>query len=256
MTNAELTAAVAKALPFLAGLEVFAVAICIYLLHRNRKCDARDHRTSQADLLNLPRLTPTESVYDQEENWLRILMAELRARGVHGFTNESDSSKDDELEEDVVEDSSEQRELVSVLDATGRPPRAATNSIVRSIWKDTPSRGWPREGGQFEFKHLPTGSVVTLKRSNADTWVAFAALPRTPGVRKLNLPKSFNQQYVADWNREWTFSKIPKNKPKQAIDAAKRWFLAALGGEVEVTDGALTPTRNKERDYFGPRSRS
>jgi len=253
--HAELVDVVSKTLPVLAGLVLVTVALSIYLLYRNWKCDARERRGAQTDHLHVPRRPSVDSIYDLEERWLRVLMADLQARGIHDFTDESDSSTADDTEEDVAPDSPEQRELTSVLDATGLSPPGGKNAIARSIWKDTPLRGWPRKGGQFEFKHLPTGSVVVLTRSNVESWVAFAGLPRTPGVRDLRFPETFKHQYMSDWVRAWSFSEVPTNKPREAIDVAKRWLLAALSGEIEVTEGALTPTRNKERDFFGPRGR-
>lgn len=254
MMHAELVDLVSKALPVLTGLAFVTIALSIYLLYRNWKCDAGERGDARTGHLHVPMRPSVESSYDREENWLRVLMADLQARGIHDFTDESDSSTDDETEEDVAPDSPEQRELTSVLDATGLSPPGGKNAIARSIWKDTPLRGWPRRGGQFEFKHLPTGSVVVLTRSNVEGWVAFAGLPRTSGVRELRFPETFKHQYMSDWVGAWSFSEVPTNKPREAIDVAKRWLLAALSGEIEVTEGALTPTRNKERDYFGPRT--
>ena len=126
---------------------------------------------------------------------------------------------------------------------------ALNHGMVLGLVEANPCRG-VRRNREHARKRL-------VQIAEFDALLAFAkAKGGFTGVRKFILPQTFQQQYLADWNREWSFSTVPKNKPRGAIDAAKRWFLAALSGKVEVTEGALTPIRNKERDFFGPRSRS
>lgn len=249
-----MTALVARALPFLFGLAAVALGLCVYLQIRSWWYDARARQEVRLRNPCTPKLTLVGSLYDEEEHWLRVLKADLQERGIHAFTSKSAPSTEDAAADMAALDSPEQRELTSILDSTGLAPPDAMKVIGSPIWKDMPRRGWPREGGQFEFKHLPTGSTVVLTRSNGCSWIAFATLPRTPGVQNLRLPTTFKKQYSADWVGGWCFSKIPKSQPREAVEVAKRWLLAALSGEIEVTEGALTPTRNKERDFFGPRS--
>jgi hypothetical protein len=181
-------------------------------------------------------------------------MADLQERGIHAFTTRSDSSTDDAAGKLAAGDLPEQCELASILDSTGSAPPIATKVVQRTIWKDMPRRGWPKEGGQFEFKHLPTGTTAVLTRSNEWGWTVFATLPRTPGVKSLKLPQAFKQQYAADWVGGCSYARIQRSQTREAVEFAKQWLLGALNGDIEVTQGALTPTRNKERDYFGRRS--
>ena len=254
MTRIEMAVLIARALPFLFGLAVVTLGLCVFLQVRSWWYEARERQEAQSPYPRVPTHSLAVSQYDEEEHWLRVLKAELQERGIHAFTSKSDSSTDEVATDTAAPNSLEQRELTSILDSTGSAPPDAKEVIERSIWKDMPRRGWPKEGGQFEFKHLPTGSTVVLTRSNGCSWTAFASLPRTPGVQNLRLPNTFKQQYSADWVGGWSFSKIDKSQTREAVEVAKKWLLAALSDEIEVTEGALTPTRNKERDYFGPRS--
>ncbi len=214
-----------------------------WLVEQERAANDR-HRAMQEEFDR--RQLEQRELFEQEEEWLHALLSDLRSKGIDDFA--AVAEEDDE----ALGDDDEMSRVLGLNTCT-RPTKGSGAQKGRPIWRDEPQWNWPHGNDDFEFVHLPTGARGTLCRSHLPShlpaWHVSANLPRPESIRQVPLPRTFAKRSGPDWSTALPYARVPSDQPERAIFEAKQWLLAALRGEIEVTQGGIVPTPLTPADF-------
>lgn len=233
-----------------ASIGCFVVALLLYrrhgLLTKQEHSAAERHRSMREEFER--RQKEQQELFAQEEDWLQALFTELRARGIDDFAP-------DLADANLVTRTGIDDELNQVLGQEAATPATSEpdQRFARQIWHDEPQWHWPEGTNEFEFVHLPTGARGSLCRSHMPAhfpaWHVSANLPRPDALRQIPMPRTFAGRSGPDWSAALRYSRVPCDQPEKAVYEAKQWLLAALRGDIEVSEGRIVPTPLTPGDF-------